>query len=184
MEMMGSTCGFVTRYPTDDELQDCRHFELSDQSFWDPSKNVFHVSSMAAERHSTFLTSRNVSLVQGHGPSSSPSVEIRDDIEVSDYDRALANVSLGLVPSLMVERLISNVKVAKVKNEYATITDARHHGINTELIARKWGICLDRAKATLKCTTQQCIRSAVLPLTRRYRTDLMSQRLRRLSTTW
>ena len=43
---------------------------------------------------------------------------------------------------------------------------------------------MEKAKATLKCTTQKCIRSAILPLTRRYRTDLMSQRLRRLSTTW
>ena len=43
-----------------------------------------------------------------------------------------------------------------------------------------WGIGLSKAKATLEATTQENVRSAILPLTRRYRTDLMSQKLKRL----
>ena len=84
----------------------------------------------------------------------------------------------------MVDRFISNVKVAKTRIGYATITNDRHHGVSAELLAQKWGIGLEKAKATLMCATQKAIRSAIMPLTRRYRTDMMSQRLRRLSTTW
>ena len=96
-------------------------------------------------------------------------------------------------PELIAEYMVSSIQTHSIRkrkrdvferDEYATITNNRHHGISTELLARKWGIGLNKAKATLKGTTQKAIRSAVLPLTRRYRTDLMQQRLRRLRTTW
>jgi len=61
-------------------------------------------------------------------------------------------------------------------------TSERHHGIDARLLSLKWGIGLEKARDTIKHTTQYNIRSAVLPLTRRYRTDLLSQRLKRLST--
>jgi len=61
-------------------------------------------------------------------------------------------------------------------------TSERHHGVDAALLSLKWGIGLEKAKNTIKNTTQMNIRSALLPLTRRYRTDLMSQRLRRLNT--
>jgi len=60
-------------------------------------------------------------------------------------------------------------------------TSKRHHGVDANLVSL-WGIGLEKAKNTLKHTTQMNIRSALLPLTRRYRTDLLSQRRKRLST--
>ena len=61
-------------------------------------------------------------------------------------------------------------------------TSERHHGNDTSLLSVKWGMGLEMAKNTMKNTTQYNIRSAILPLTRRYRTDLLSERLRRLDT--
>jgi len=61
-------------------------------------------------------------------------------------------------------------------------TSKRHHGVDAELLSLKWGIGLEKARNTQKHTTQTNIRSALLPLTRRYRTDLLSQRLERLNT--
>jgi len=61
-------------------------------------------------------------------------------------------------------------------------TSERHHGIDARLLSLKWGIGLEKARDTIKHTTQYNTRSAILPLTRRYRTDLLSQRLKRLST--
>jgi len=60
-------------------------------------------------------------------------------------------------------------------------TSKRHHGVDANLLSLKWGIGLEKARNTIKHTTQMNIRSALLPLTRRYRTDLLSQRLKRLS---
>ena len=61
-------------------------------------------------------------------------------------------------------------------------TSKRHNGVDPELLSQKWGIGLEKARSTLKNTTQMNVRSALLPLIRRYRTDLLSQRLKRLKT--
>ena len=185
MDMAGSTCGFITRYPSDHEMETCQHLELSSTEYWDPSKDVFNISSMEAEKSNNIgLTTRIICQMHGHSPSAPPVTHIQDDLAIHEFDRALADVSLGLAQDLMVDRLISNVRVSSTTQGYATFTNDRHHGTKPELLAQKWGIGLERAKSTLKCTTQHSIRSAILPLTRRYRTDLMSQRLRRLTTKW
>jgi hypothetical protein len=87
----------------------------------------------------------------------------------NEYDNAMLQISPILTGSL-VDRIISS-----------TYTKERHHGADPELLARKWGIGTEKAKQTLKSTTQHNIRSAILPLTRRYKTDLLSQRMKRLS---
>jgi len=64
--------------------------------------------------------------------------------------------------------------------------DTRHRraNIQPEVLSRQWGIGLDTARNTLKCTTQAGIRHAIHPITRRYRTDYMNLRHRRLHTTF
>ena len=185
LSMDGTICGFVTRYPTNKELEECTHIELSDPHHWDPSTNLFQVSSMrAGYSNDSHLSTRNICQVQYQTPSSAPVTIFEDDAEIHKFDRAIANVSLGLNQDTLAERIIANINVKRTRDGYSTITKDRHHGISPELIARKWGIGIDKARKTLQCTTQHSIRSAILPLTRRYRTDVMSQRLRRLSTTW
>ena len=61
-------------------------------------------------------------------------------------------------------------------------TSERHHGVDASLLSLKWGIGQEKAKNIIKNTTQYNVRSALLPFTRRYRTDLLSQRLRHLNT--
>ena len=51
------------------------------------------------------------------------------------------------------------------------ISNKRHTGISPENIAELWGIGYNRAKATIEATTQRGTRSALLPLSRRYRAD-------------
>ena len=43
MKMDGTTCGFISRYPTYDELETCRHVRLSDVNFLDPSNDLFEI---------------------------------------------------------------------------------------------------------------------------------------------
>ena len=84
----------------------------------------------------------------------------------------------------MVDRLIRDISVYMTKKVYAKITNERHHSVILELLARKWVIGLEKGNETLKATNQDCIRSDLIPLTRRYRTYLISQRLRILSCTF
>ena len=89
----------------------------------------------------------------------------------------MENVSIGLAQDLMVDRLISNVRVIIIRILFTTYTDKQHHGISADLLAEKWGFALDKAKRTLQTTTQDTVRSAQKPLTHRYITGLLLQRL-------
>ena len=183
LSMQGTTCGFLSRYPTDDDLQNCRHISMSDEENWDPSTVHFNVSLMQAEIQDN-ISSRLIHLVQSTVPTAPPVTRVADDSAIHEYDINLASVSTSLVPDSLIKNIICNVKTRQTRNGFATITNDRHHGVSPELLAQKWGIGIEKAKMTLKSSTQDSIRSAILPLTRRYRTDFMSQRLRRLSTTW
>lgn len=146
---------------------------LSDEFNWDPAKATFQVSSLAAENGYD-----NFKFFPSPIPSNRPTVHIKDDCHLHDFDIAMCQITSCLQDTQFTSDLPSRTTIS------ATFTDDRHHQVTPELLARKWGIGLEKAKATLKCTTQESIRSAVLPLTRRYRTDLLSQSLRRLRSTW
>ena len=190
MTMQGSFCTLLTRCPTLDELEHCRHVILSDEHHWDPSADPFgNVSSVG----------RNLS----HNAHISAPCE---------FDYCMSSCGLS-IPELAT-RSAASVQVAASKSKQRTynnsrkrkaddldskpyvpptpfdrrlehdsmLTGERHHSVTVENISRKWHIGLKRAKATLKCTTQEGIRSALHPLTRRYRTDLMQSKYRRLNT--
>ena len=70
----------------------------------------------------------------------------------------MANVSIGMAQDLMVGRFISKVRVNIIGSGFATHTYKRHQGINADLLARKWGIGLDKAKLTLQSITQDNVR--------------------------
>ena len=72
-----------------------------------------------------------------------------------------------------------------VRNISAMTSRERHARVTAEDLASRWGIGIATAKATLKATTQLGIRTAVHPLTRRYRTDLIhATSARRLKGRW
>ena len=93
----------------------------------------------------------------------------------------MAIFSIGLAQDLMVDRLIIKVRVKISRSGFATYICKRHRGISTNLLAKKWGIRIDKAKRTLQSTNHDNLISDLKPLTRRYRTDFLSQRLRWLN---
>ena len=93
----------------------------------------------------------------------------------------MANVSIGLAQYLMVDRLIRKVRIKRTRSGFSTYTDKRHHGVSADILERKLRVRLDKAKWTLQSTTQDNVRLALKPLTRRYRTYFLSQRIRELN---
>ena len=172
MKMDGTTCGFLSRCPTVEELHSCRTFIVSDENHWDPS-DVKFILSMSRKLEPSQL-SRHIFMVPSVSPSAPPTVLHQDNAVIHEFDLALS--SSGLAPDLYVDKLKSDVQVN------TTFSKDRHHGTDPNLLARKWGIGIQKTKDTLKCTTQLNFRSAILPLTRRYRTDLLQLHCRRLNT--
>ena len=167
MTMNGTICGFISRCPSNHELESCRTFILSDDQTWDPNEVKF-VSSVKAQGP------ENPSVMSITIHQAQSKVLVNNDKIVSESDVALYGT--GVAQEEIAQDMISSHAI------HATFTADRHHGTDPTLLAQKWGIGLQKAKDTLKCTTQMNIRSAILPLTRRYRTDLLFQRLRRLTT--
>jgi len=151
LEMNGTTCGLKTRYPTDEEIDECNQIILSHEEDWDPTQpQIFTVNRLKAT-----------------------------DTNVNDKIYEYNNIPAGFNRKGFINAITKRGN--KYSNVNASITDGRHHEVKPETLAQKWGISLDKAKQTLKTTIQLAIRSASLPLKRRYRTDLMSQKLKRLS---
>ena len=152
--MRGTTCYFLSRSPSMSEIETCRTFQLTDTDTWNPADDMFQISSAVRGQY----------------------VNVSD--ACMNRSRDLCSYDLCLCDFYDFDRLQkSNTHtMAQIR------TSKRHHGVDADLLSLKWGIGLEKARNTLKHTTQMNIRSALLPLTRRYRTDLLSQRLKRLTT--
>ena len=49
----------------------------------------------------------------------------------------------------------------------------RHSSTTVEDLSERWGLSISQSALTLKATTQELTRSAIMPLALRYRTDQM-----------
>ena len=81
-------------------------------------------------------------------------------------------------PSLveLKERIISSMNVNSqrlddIPPRRTSASHERHVKLTAEAIAEHWGIGIKCARQTLMATTQRGTRSAILPLSRRYRAD-------------
>ena len=118
-----------------------------------------------------------INIVESRFPCAPPTIQCRYDSGINELYIAMENVSIGMAQDLMVKILISKVRVTITINGFATYTYKRHHGINADLLARKWEIGPDKAKQTLQYTTRDNVISVLNPLTRRYRTVFLSKKL-------
>jgi hypothetical protein len=181
--MKGSSAVFKTRTPTSTEIRDL--FEdriiLTGNDTWNPltlkPPNV-NVSSGTS-------TKRLISAVQVMKQDIPPrSLQVCETLERdtgyikdSGDSRLIASISTALTDETLLPRIVANVHIAE------TISENRHSDISPESLSAKWRIGLNTARDTLKVTTQQGIRQAVRPITRRYRTDTMSLKMRRIRAT-
>ena len=150
----GTKIFFQSRSPTRNELEDEKaHITLTDLQAWNPERVRLGISE----------TTQN----------SSDVLEITSDPRGNLF--ALYNIEPSLV--FLKERMIS--KVAGVMNkEFGSlpkrntlISTERHEKTTANHLSEKFGIGLQRAYATLQVTLQQGKRSAILPISRRYRAD-------------
>ena len=136
--------------PNDDELNKCQKIFLSDEFDWDPSENLFEISSIEEEYRKSSNFHRYINIVESRVPCAPPTIHCRDDSGIHEFDREMQNFPIELDQDLMVDQLISKVRVNKTRSGFTTYTDKRQHGINADILARKWGIGLDKAKRTLQ----------------------------------
>ena len=157
LQKEGTKIFFNTRTPTSNELLNCTHVELTSIAPWNP--------------HDVEL--------------GDVSIDARDDVDTLDttHDGLLLN---SISPSFTelkerllckVNRSVSEIYRANAHDDLPPrrtfVSGDRHQFVTANRLAENFCIGPIRAKATLRATTQRGLRSAILPLSRRYRADRM-----------
>jgi hypothetical protein len=168
----------ATRTPTDRELNTCPHVVLSSEHDWDPKNVRFPKASRTVEEEIT----RTIGSVNVEGNCCDDNSDEESDSVVFDIggmsQRMIASVKVQTVP-----RQVSQVEVQDVPQVKTFQSKGRHSTITPEELSERWQIGMAQAKETLKRTTQRLVRSAVMPLARRYRADRMFEK-KRLRGMW
>ena len=115
--MVGSTCGFINWYPTDDNIETCQHINVSYEHYWDPTKHIFKISPTEEHTWSNMLNLSSINQVRSQTPYDPPLKCIQYDTEIHDFDRAMVNVSTRLAKDLMVDKIIGNIWVSMNKRD-------------------------------------------------------------------
>ena len=186
LQMHGSTCHFKSRVPTRLELDTLPRVVMTSDELWDPA-SLFTQRSSEEEAHTRMVSSIKINQETIHCDPDEPQCEFNDP----ESDKLLVGISSSLTLETMLPRILSSVRVATYLPENqgtdsrkvsAIGSKTRHSIVSPEELSRKWRVGINTARETLKATTQRGIRTAVHPLTRRYRTDHFSLRYRRLNT--
>ncbi|KAI2511702.1 Reverse transcriptase (RNA-dependent DNA polymerase) [Fragilaria crotonensis] len=164
----GTTIFLSTRTPTAIELHECPHIVLTSRSPWDPHAVQF---PEPAHRVEEGRLANRVSAIQ------------RGDVN-GDVNSRCCNDPWCDTPCLclrsITERLIAEVRVPEVLTDVpgrrTFVSQERHSSVTPEELSERWCIGLTQARNTVQVTTQNAVRSAILPLSRRYRADRVFER--------
>ena len=151
LQTQGTKIFFNTRAPTPDELQTCIHINLTSKDDWNPTE----------------LQLSKLSTIPG--TIMAPPLPV-ESLKFYDCPKERLLASLHRVNS-QVTRSEYDDTLEDLPTRQTYTSKDRHSKISAEVLSHRFGISLDRARATLDATYQRGTRSAILPLSRRYRAD-------------
>jgi hypothetical protein len=169
LQQMGTKTLFNSRSPSDEELQDTTllRIELTSKRPWDPRdmqvSQISHYSDTTFQPLRVIISETNAlpqPVFQHVDPRS-------DDFDLASVDPLLtAGPYQSINETHYVQRVDSDVPVRRT-----FISTERHSNATAEALSERFGIGIHRARRTLDATLQNGVRSALLPLERRYRAD-------------
>ena len=152
--------------PTDQELQQCKHIVLTSPGLWNPNTvKLGDVSSVIAPNDDDEYYHRSTAY-----EIASQSYFIDSD---SIYLSHISAVYCDCTSPTPFTAYISTIDIPPIKN---FVSKKRHTNITAADLSNRWHIGVKQAQYTLDSTTQGFTRSALLPLSRRYRNDRMFYR--------
>lgn len=188
---------FETRRPTDDEIQTCYHLDMTSQVAWDPA--TIGAPKLTQEEEAKRRLIGKVKIDPAIVEDSTAYLEHED----AEYDKLLNTCSSVYSEKVMTQRLLSAVNIAseydlpdpenqtseescseEQRINVSAMGSERHPRATPAEISRKFGCGLETARKTLKATTNFGVRTATDPFTKRYRTDIMQTKHRRIRATF
>ena len=167
LTMSGTIVFATTHSPTEQELNTCQHVILSSSHSWNPHNVTFPKSKRTLEEEIgglRFMSS--VSTIPGTVEDEEESI-----FNLNRINRQIASMKMTLPQDQPLTRQSVDPGKSDVPIPNSFTSSNRHSDVTPQDLSERWGISILAATKTLKKTTQQFLRSAVLPLARRYRTD-------------
>lgn len=104
-----------------------------------------------------------------------------DEAQLHQISAALTNLKESIIakistcfnPIVQLQQTYQTPSIDEPPSRRTFVSGDRHAKLTADLLADRFCIGPERAKATLKATTQRGTRSAILPLSRRYKADRM-----------
>ena len=153
LKSQGTVIYIDTWTPTDKDLSEFPHVVLTSPKEWDPHKVEFPSGPDPSYKYMEYRL---------------PKQGCSQDYDVMDFNaRIIESLVIPTVPSsgpLPADALLA---------PKTFISTDRHSNTTPEDLSETWGISVQQAKLTLDATTQRHARSAIMPLSRRYRLDRM-----------
>ena len=167
LQMRGVISCFETHKPTDAEVMDLPRIEMTSPNEWNPNSKSF---SEEEERHKAIASLRT------NAAKDPVSADYRLLSSMNSYDTALRDLVTDATDEVLFDRLVASVTVAsddvpgeglsghgdseiysrceQIRRIQAMSSDERRSTITPEILARRWGISIAKAKKTLQVTTQ------------------------------
>ena len=153
LSLDGTKVVFESRSPTMKELETCEHVELTSILKWEPHE--VKLGKLKISQH--IINKENDVLGEG--------------------EQMLRSITPSLIMlKEMSHRHINKLSYIDVNQDdiplrRTLVSTERHKKKTADNISEMWGISRSRALASINATTQYGTRSAILPLSRRYRAD-------------
>ena len=172
LNMRGTKVLFESRAPTDEEIASCPRIEMTSKSEWNPESVILSNVSSDVRRD---ICQRRIAQTHVYKQKTFEYVDpSSDEAILHDIAPSFIDLKEQLISTLprnvaQVNRFDTSLEDLPVRQTF-TSTD-RHGIVSAEVLADRFGIGLNRARDTLKATHQRGVRSALLPISRRYRAD-------------
>lgn len=92
------------------------------------------------------------------------------DLEQRHEKRRIQDISRRELPPPV---LPGPLEASEISPPHTFLSSERHSNTTPEVLSERWGLSVAQAALTLKATTRKLVRSALMPLARRYRVDRM-----------
>ena len=170
LAMKGTIVFAETYSPTDQELDSCPHINLSSDASWNPHTVTFTACQRSLEEEvGGFRYVSGLSTILDDQLYE----EEEQDVRLFDLNQITRRISSMTVTKPVILRQDANIDPGSTDVPLMSTFSSsdRHSDVTPQDLSERWGISIATAAQTLKKTTQKFLRSAVLPLGRRYRTD-------------
>lgn len=172
LQTKGTKVQFQSRVPTKDELQHCQHVHVTSRNEWNPSQ--LEMTMAQVERQEEEIQWKRVIC----GMTTNTTLYLdpsSDEAVLNEIESTFANLNDGRVVQ---ETTVYDEDTLDLPARRTFISTDRHTTNTAEALAERFGIGLQRARETMKATLQRGMRSAILPIARRFRADRFFQRRR------